>query len=79
MVCADGTTVRVRRAVLATCPVPDLFGRLIEESDVPAGVGRALDRFEWDLPTVKVNWAVDHRVPWRAGRGAQDRDGASGV
>ena len=55
VICADGTTVRTRRAVLATCPVPELFGSLIESDQVPAGVRRALHRFEWDLPTVKVN------------------------
>jgi phytoene dehydrogenase-like protein len=27
-------------------------------------------RFEWDLPTVKVNWALDGPIPWRA-RGAE--------
>jgi phytoene dehydrogenase-like protein len=66
VICADGTAVRARRAVLATCPVPELFGSLIDSGQVPAGVARALRRFEWDLPTVKVNWALEAHVPWRA-------------
>ncbi|HEX2805448.1 MAG TPA: NAD(P)/FAD-dependent oxidoreductase, partial [Kineosporiaceae bacterium] len=66
VICDDGTAVRARRAVLSTGPVPELFGSLIEPDQVPAGVGRALRRFEWDEPTVKVNWALDAPVPWRA-------------
>jgi phytoene dehydrogenase-like protein len=66
VLCADGTAVRARRAVLASCPVTTLFGTLIDEAQVPNGVRRALRRFQWDLPTVKVNWAMHGRVPWRA-------------
>ena len=64
--CADGTSIRARRAVLATCSVPSPFGSLVEADQLPAGVHRALHRFSWDTPTVKVNWALDAPVPWRA-------------
>ncbi len=62
----DGTAVRARRAVLADTPVPALFGSLIPEGDLPAGLRTQMRRFEWDLPTVKVNWALDGPIPWRA-------------
>ncbi|HSU08458.1 MAG TPA: NAD(P)/FAD-dependent oxidoreductase, partial [Pseudonocardia sp.] len=33
---------------------------------VPARLLRDLDKFEWDTPVVKVNWALDGPIPWRA-------------
>ena len=63
---ADGTAVRARRAVLADVPAPVLLGRLVRPDDLPARVRDALDRFEWDMPTVKVNWALDGPIPWKA-------------
>ncbi len=63
---ADGTAVRARRAVLADVPAPTLLGHLVRPDDLPPSVREALDRFEWDLPTVKVNWALDGPIPWRA-------------
>ncbi len=66
----DGTADRARHAVLADCPVPALFGKLIPDEELPAGLRDAMRRFEWDLPTVKVNWALDGPIPWRA-KGAE--------
>jgi len=66
----DGTAVRARRAVLADVPAPMLFGSLIPFDELPGGLRDAMRRFEWDLPTVKVNWALDGPIPWRA-RGAE--------
>jgi phytoene dehydrogenase-like protein len=66
VLCADGTSVRARRAVLACCPVTTLFTRLLPPESVSASTRAELARFEWDLPTVKVNWALDRPVPWRA-------------
>lgn len=63
---ADGTAIRARRAVLAGCPVTTLFEDLLPDDAVSAGTRAALRRFQWDLPTVKVNWALDGPVPWRA-------------
>src|SRR3954467_9425019 len=62
----DGTAVRARRAVLADVPAPTLLGHLVPPGDLPARVRDALDRFEWDLPPVKVNWALDGPIPWKA-------------
>jgi phytoene dehydrogenase-like protein len=66
----DGRAVRARRAVLADVPAPALLGGLVRPADLPAGVLDAMKRFEWDLPTVKVNWALDGPIPWKA-RGAE--------
>jgi phytoene dehydrogenase-like protein len=65
-----GLAVRARRAVLADVPAPVLFGSLVRPEDLPAGVKQQMERFQWDLPTVKVNWALDGPIPWRA-KGAE--------
>ena len=59
----DGRAVRARRAVLADVPAPTLLGKLVRPEDLPAGVLEALERFQWDLPTVKLNWALDGPDP----------------
>jgi phytoene dehydrogenase-like protein len=71
VVTADGTAVRARRAVLADVPAPTLFGRLVPRDDVPARLLEALERFQWDMPTVKVNWALDGPIPWKAAGASQ--------
>jgi phytoene dehydrogenase-like protein len=63
---ADGSVVRVRRAVLADVPAPALYRDLVGLELLPAALGRHLDRFQWDPATIKVNWALDRRVPWEA-------------
>lgn len=62
-----GRRVRARRAVLADVGVPALYQRLLPRASVPARLQAEIERcFEWDLPTVKVNWTLRGRVPWRA-------------
>jgi phytoene dehydrogenase-like protein len=58
----DGFTAR--RAVVADVVAPHLYGRLLDDSDVPARVGRRMRAFELDPGTVKVDWALDGPVPW---------------
>jgi phytoene dehydrogenase-like protein len=71
VITADGTAVRARRAVLADVPAPTLLGGLVSRDDLPARVLQAMERFQWDLPTVKVNWALDGPIPWKAAGAAQ--------
>ncbi len=67
VVTAGGQRVRARRAVLADVAVPALYGGLVPAGQLPARLLDDLHRgFEWDLPTVKVNWALSAKVPWRA-------------
>ncbi|MGY4644896.1 phytoene desaturase family protein [Cellulomonas sp. URHB0016] len=69
---ADGRHVRARRAVLADVTAPALYGELVGADQLPARLLRELDRFQWDHPTFKVNWALAGPVPWTstAARGA---------
>jgi phytoene dehydrogenase-like protein len=66
VVTADGSRIRARRGVFADVSVTSLFQDLLSPDDVPERVRSDLDRFTWDLPTVKLNWALDAPVPWRA-------------
>lgn len=68
---AAGQRLRVRRAVIADVSAPCLYGELLPTDAVPARLHEDLRRFEWDPPVVKLNWALDGRIPWRAA-GARD-------
>ncbi|MDT7580135.1 MAG: hypothetical protein QOK35_1399 [Pseudonocardiales bacterium] len=61
-----GLTVRVRRAVIADVNAPTLYRDLLPADAVPARLRADLERFEWDTPVVKLNWALDGPIPWRA-------------
>ena len=61
-----GLTVRVRRAVIADVNAPTLYRTLLPTAAVPPQLRDDLDRFAWDTPVVKVNWALDRPIPWRA-------------
>ena len=63
---ADGTTVDAGRAVIADVGAPALYRRLVGEDHLPAAFVRALDRFEYDHGTFKVDWALSGPIPWRA-------------
>lgn len=63
---AAGELVAARRAVLADVPAPILYGRLVAPDHLPQGVLADLRRFQWDMGTVKVDWALDGPVPWHA-------------
>ena len=63
---AGGREVRARRAVLADVDAPRLFTDLVGLQHLPQRLRQDLKRFEWDLPTVKVNWLVQGGIPWRA-------------
>jgi phytoene dehydrogenase-like protein len=61
----DGTLFRARQAVLATVPAPTLFLRLVGADQLPARLVTDLRGFRWDHGTVKVDWALSGRIPWR--------------
>ena len=63
---ADGRRVLARRAVLADVAAPELYRSMLPAEALPTGLLAQLRHFDWDLPTVKVNWALDAVVPWRA-------------
>ncbi len=63
---ADGTAITVARAVVADTSAPSLYRELLAEEHVPWRVRHGLNRFRWDHGTVKVDWALDGRIPWVA-------------
>ncbi|MGZ4638985.1 MAG: phytoene desaturase family protein [Actinomycetes bacterium] len=66
VVLGDGTQVLARNAVLADVPAPALYRQLVGEEHLSARLRHDLDRFQWDNATVKVNWALDRPIPWKA-------------
>jgi len=63
---ADGATIRCRRAVIADTSAPQLYQRLLPSDALPASIRRGLERFVWDTPVLKVNYALDAKIPWRS-------------
>ncbi|MGQ0775449.1 MAG: phytoene desaturase family protein [Pseudonocardiales bacterium] len=63
---AAGLTVHARRAVIADVSAPSLYLDLLPPTAVPTMLRDDLARFQWDSPVVKVNWALDGPIPWRA-------------
>jgi len=64
---ASGETVRVQRAVVADTSAPTLYRELLPQAMIPAGLRRDLDeRYEWDYPTVKLNFRLSGPVPWKS-------------
>jgi phytoene dehydrogenase-like protein len=64
---ASGETVVVNRAVVADTSAPMLYQQLLPSATIPAGLRRDLDeRFQWDPPTVKVNFRLSGPIPWRS-------------
>lgn len=62
----DGSRIAVRRAVLADVDAPTLFGDLVGRDHLPDRFVESLDRFHWDNPTLKLNWALSAPIPWTA-------------
>ncbi len=63
---AAGHEVAARRAVLADVSAPALYEQLLPSGLVPRRLYEDLRRFDWDLGTVKVDYALAGPVPWRA-------------
>lgn len=61
-----GESIDVRYAVVADVSAPALYGGLVSWDHLPARLRRKMERFEWDPGTVKVDWALDGPVPWKA-------------
>jgi phytoene dehydrogenase-like protein len=63
---ADGREVAARRAVLADVTAPQLYLDLVGAQHLPPRLLADLRRFQWDDATVKLDWALDGPIPWRA-------------
>jgi phytoene dehydrogenase-like protein len=66
VILSSGEVVPARRAVLADVDAPTLFSDLLDPSVLPAQFLHDLAHFQWDLPTVKIDWALSSHVPWIA-------------
>ncbi len=62
----SGETVTARRAVLADVSAPILFEQLVGTEHLPARFRDDLATFEWDAPTLKIDWALRGPIPWQA-------------
>ncbi len=51
--------------VLADTGAPQLFTELLDPAVLPPRMLRDLSSFQWDSPTLKVDWALSERIPWR--------------
>ena len=63
---ASGTTVRIRRAVIADTSAPRLYRDLLPADATPEAVVRSMSRFVWDTPVLKMNYALSSPIPWRS-------------
>jgi phytoene dehydrogenase-like protein len=75
VVTEGGDSVGARRAVLADTLAPTLYLELIDQAHLPDRVLKNVTRFEFDAATVKVDWALNGPIPWRA----EDARGAGTV
>ena len=50
--------------VLADVAAPTLYRELVGAAHLPPRLVEDLDRFQWDAPTLKLNWALSGRIPW---------------
>jgi phytoene dehydrogenase-like protein len=53
-------------SVLADVAAPVLYRDLVGADLLPARLAADLDRFQWDAPTLKLNWALSGPIPWTA-------------
>ncbi len=61
-----GMRVQAKRAIIADTSAMSLYCDLLPADAVPARILADLQHFEWDTPVVKVNYALDAPIPWRA-------------
>jgi phytoene dehydrogenase-like protein len=62
---AAGGDWRARRAVLADVPAPALFLDMVGSRWLPPRFVEDLAHFRWDGATIKVDWAVSAKMPWK--------------
>ncbi len=62
----SGERIHARRAVLADVNAPELYGSLLSAVDLPPRFLQDMKNFQWDTPTLKIDWALAGPVPWQA-------------
>ena len=66
---SDGEQIAAS-TVLADVAAPYLYRELIGGQYLPRTLQTDIDRFQWDVPTLKINWALSRPIDWTA-RGAR--------
>ena len=66
VVLESGERIAARRAVLADVAAPTLYRDLVGLDRLPARLADDVHAFEWDMATMKVNWALDAPIRWTA-------------
>jgi phytoene dehydrogenase-like protein len=66
VVLTSGERIQARRAVLADVPAPTLFSGMVGADRLPRRFTEDLKKFQWDAPTLKVDWALSRPIPWLA-------------
>jgi phytoene dehydrogenase-like protein len=61
-----GEQITARRAVLADVGAPILYRQLVGIDHLSAVFQADLAKFQWDTPTLKLDWALTKRIPWIA-------------
>jgi phytoene dehydrogenase-like protein len=61
---ADGQTVEADRAVVCNVTPTQLYGRLLEAKDVPAGVAAAGARFRYGRSEMQIHFALSEPPRW---------------
>jgi phytoene dehydrogenase-like protein len=62
---SGGRDWRARRAVLADVPAPSLYLDMVGARWLPPRFVEDLSHFRWDGSTIKVDWAVSAKMPWK--------------
>jgi phytoene dehydrogenase-like protein len=52
--------------VVADVSAPMLYEQLIDARHLPSRLLDDIRRFQWDSPTMKIDWALSANVPWTA-------------
>jgi phytoene dehydrogenase-like protein len=62
----SGETLCATQAVVADVTAPALYLELVGEAHLPPHLIADMRAFQWDSPTLKINWALSGPVPWTA-------------
>jgi phytoene dehydrogenase-like protein len=62
---ADGERIAAD-AVLADVSAPMLYQQFIDARHLPPRLLDDISRFQWDSPTLKIDWALSAGIPWTA-------------
>jgi phytoene dehydrogenase-like protein len=62
----DGGERIATGTVLADVAAPLLYQRLLDPDVLPPRLLEDLEHFQWDSPTMKIDWALSGTIPWTA-------------